>query len=190
MINRLKHIFLVLLFCSCTKNISSLDYYSNCPIKYTKTRVTHPTNDFSITIPKNWKWKAEKYEDEQIIIGMDIGETDSITKFTNIISIQKYKSLEKNLKLLDEFNSIEKNIKKSSMMPRIIESGNTNNLKYDAYYFHQRLSGNNPIEMISFIVKSKEKGIFYSLTASCQNTYIDDKNLSMMIKSIESFEMN
>lgn len=95
MINKLKYIFAILLFWACTKKITKLEEYSNYPIKYAKAKIIHPENDFSITIPKNWEWKAEEYNNPQIILGMDIGATDSITKFTKIISIQKYKSFEK-----------------------------------------------------------------------------------------------
>ena len=188
--NKLKCILLVLLFCSCEKKITTLEQFSNYPVKYAKTKIAYPTKDFSITIPKNWKWKVEKYENEQIILGMDIGETDSITKYTKIISIQKYKSLDKNIELENEYKAILKNVEKSSMKPKIIESGNTKILKYDAYYIYQKLHGENSIEMISFIVKSKEKGTFYSLTARCQNLDRIETNFSMMIKCIESFEMN
>lgn len=44
--------------------------------------------------------------------------------------------------------------------------------------------------MILFIVKSKEEGIFYSITASC---HIEDRlktNMGMMIKCLETFEYN
>lgn len=121
---------------------------------------------------------------------MDIGETDSITKMTKIISIQKYKSSENNAELIGEFESIKKNVEKSSMKPKIIESGKTKNLKYDSYYIYQKLKGSNSIEMISFIVKSKEKGVFYSLATSCQSEDRIEINFALMIKCIESFEMN
>lgn len=190
MINKLKYIFAILLFWACTKKITKLEEYSNYPIKYGKTKIIHPENDFSITIPKNWEWKAEEYNNPQIILGMDIGATDSITKFTKIISIQKYKSFEKNMELLDEFKTIQKNIKKSSLMPTIIESGYTKNLKYDSYYIYQKLEGSNSIEMISFILKGKEKETFYSLTTSCQSEDNIETNFALMIKCIESFEIN
>lgn len=188
--NKFVCIFLVLLFCSCTKNLKTLNYYSNYPVKYAKIKISHPSNDFSITIPKSWKWKAEEYDKEEIILGMDIGETDSITKMTKIISIQKYKSSENNAELIGEFESIKKNVEKSSMKPKIIESGKTKNLKYDSYYIYQKLKGSNSIEMISFIVKSKEKGVFYSLATSCQSEDRIEINFALMIKCIESFEMN
>ena len=188
--NKLKCFLLVILFCSCANNITTLEQYSFYPVKYAKTKIAYPTNEFRITIPKNWKWKAEEYENEQIILGMDIGETDSITKYTKIISIQKYKSLENNTDLKAEFEIMLKNSAKNNLIPEIVESGKANIMKYDSYFIHAKSESENSIEMISFIVKSKEKGIFYSITASCQNKDESKTNLSMMIKCVESFEQN
>jgi hypothetical protein len=190
MINKLKYIFVILLFCACAKKITTLEEYSNYPVKYEKTKISYPTNDFSITIPKNWKCKAEEYNTKQIILGMDIGQTDSITKFTKIISIQKYKSLENNSDLKAEFETMIKNSTKNDLIPEIVESGKTNILKYDSYFIHTKSENENSIEMISFIVKSKQKGIFYSITASCQNKDEIKINLSMMIKCVKSFKQN
>ena len=65
-----------------------------------------------MTLPKNWFWKVEDYESEQIILGIDAGVTDSINGFTKIISVQKYKSTENNIELKAEYESVLKNIKK------------------------------------------------------------------------------
>ena len=181
---------MILIFCACSKNITTLEEYSNYPVKYAKTKISYPTNDFSITIPKNWKWKAEEYESERIILGMDIGDTDSITKFTKIISIQKYKSLENNTALKAEFESMLKNSAKNNLIPEVVESGKTKILKYDSYFIYAKSENESSIEMISFIVKTKEKGMFYSIMASCQNMDRIETNLSMMIQCIETFEMN
>ncbi|PJE45184.1 MAG: hypothetical protein CUR32_01280 [Flavobacterium sp.] len=190
MISKLKYLFVVLLFCACAKKITTLEEYANYPVKYEKTKISYPTKDFSMTIPKNWKWKAKKYNTEQIILGMVIGETDSITRFTKIISIQKYKSLENNSDLKAEFETILKSSAKNNLIPEIVESGKTNILKYDSYFIHAKSENEKSIEMISFIVKSKQKGIFYSITASCQNEDQIKTNLSMMIDCVKSFEQN
>jgi len=189
-LNKLKFILIVLLIYSCTNNITTLEEYSNYPVKYAKTKIAYPTNDFFITIPKNWKWKAEEYENEQIILGMDIWETDYITKYTKIISIQKYKSLENNTDLKAEFETMLKNSSKNNLIQKNVESGKTNIMKYDSYFIHAKSENENSIELISFITKSKEKGIFYLITASCQNMDRIETNLSMMINCIRSFEQN
>lgn len=187
MITKFIYIFVIVFFCACTKNITTLEEYSDYPVKYAKTKISYPTNDFSIIVPINWKWKAEKYNTEQIILGMDISKTDSITKFTKIISIQKYKSLENNSDLKAEFETALKNSSKNSYIPEIVESGKTNIMKYESYFIHAKSDNEKSIEMISFIVKSKQKGVFYSITASCQNEDEIKKNLSMMINSVRSF---
>ena len=42
-------------------------------VKFAKTKISYPTNDFSILIPKNWYWKVEKYDNKKIILGIDPG---------------------------------------------------------------------------------------------------------------------
>lgn len=187
---KIKYILVFVIFFACTKNTTTLKEYSNYPVKYAKTKISYPTNEFSITIPYNWKWKVEKYENEHIILGMDIGETDSLTNYTRIISIQKYSSFENNTDLNAEFQSMLKNSSDNSLIPEIIESGKTNILKNDAYFVHTKSENENSIEMISFILKSKEKGIFYAITVSCHIKDDIKKNLSMMINCVRSFEIN
>ncbi len=63
-------------------------------------------------------------------------------------------------------------------------------MNYDSYFLHAKSENEKSIEMISFIVESKEKGIFYSITASCQ---IEDQlkiNMSMMVKCLKTFQYN
>ena len=63
-------------------------------------------------------------------------------------------------------------------------------MNYDSYFLHSKSENKKSIEMILFIVKSKEEGIFYSITASC---HIEDRlktNMGMMIKCLETFEYN
>lgn len=187
---KIKYFFIFIVVCACSKNTTTLEEYSNYPVKYPKTKISHPTNDFSVTIPKNWKWKAEKYDNEHIILGMDIGKTDSLTNYTRIISIQKYRSFENNTDLKVEFQSMLKNSAQNSLITEIFESGKTNILTTDAYFIHTKSENESSIEMISFILKSKENGIFYSIIASCHIKDDIKKNLSMMIQSVLKFEEN
>lgn len=184
----LKCFFVFILFYSYSKEFTSLDEYSKNPVEFAKERITSPTKDFSIIIPKNWKWKEEKYDHEQIILGMEIGNFDSISIFTKIISIQKYKSLEKNTDLETEFHSMLKNSEKNKSIPEVVESGKTKILKYDSYFIHAKSDNEKSIEMFSFIIKSKEKGMFYLVNASCQNEDNLKTYMSMMINCIQSFE--
>lgn len=186
----LKFFCLILLLNSCSKDFTTLNEYSSLPVKFAKTKITYPTKDFSMTLPKNWFWKVEDYESEQIILGIDAGVTDSINGFTKIISVQKYKSTENNIELKAEYESVLKNMKKNKLIPQIVESGKTELMNYDSYFLHSKSENKKSIEMILFIVKSKEEGIFYSITASC---HIEDRlktNMGMMIKCLETFEYN
>jgi len=186
----LKLFCVILLLNSCSKDFTTINEYSSLPVKFAKTKITYPTKDFSMTLPKSWFWKAEDYESEQIILGIDSGFTDSISGFTKIISVQKYKSNENNTELKAEYESILKSIKKNKLIPQIVESGKTEIMNYDSYFLHAKSENEKSIEMISFVVKSKEKGIFYSISASCQ---IEDRlktNMSMMVKCLETFQYN
>src|SRR5690606_18807385 len=114
--SKINFFFIFLIFFACKEDITTLAEYSNYPVKYAKTKISYPTNEFSITIPKNWKWSVEEYENVPIILGMDIGETDSITNYTRIISIHKYKSLDNNNDLRAEFESMLKISEKNSLI--------------------------------------------------------------------------
>ena len=188
MMIQLRFLFFLLFFNSCQEKFTTIEKYSNYPVKYAKTKITYSTNDFSILLPKDWKWKEEQYETEQIILGIDAGKTDSISGFTKIISIQKYRSSENNSELKAEYETMLKTIEKNKMIPKIVESGETKLLNYDSYFFHAKSENENSIEMISFIIKSKEKGVFYSLNASCQIKDNLKTNMSMMLNCLRSFE--
>jgi hypothetical protein len=185
----LKYFFIFFLI-SCTKKYTTVEEYSNYPVKYAKTQISYPNKDFSITIPKNWEWKIEDYHNKNILLAIDIGKTDSITKYTRIMSIVKYKSFENNTDLELEYKSLLKNNGKTIEYPKAIESGKTKLLKYDSYFIHTKSENENSLESIFFIVKSKEKGVFYQLYAGCQIKDDLKTNMSMMIKCLESFEHN
>lgn len=186
--NNLKYFFVFILFYSCSKDITTLDEYSKIPVKFAKEKIISPSKDFSIIIPKNWKWKEEKYVNEQIILGIDIGNYDSISKFTKIISIYKCKSLEENKDLETEFQTVLKNSKKNKLIPEVVESGKTKILKYESYFIHAKSDNEKSIEMISFIIKSKENGIFYLISASCHNQDNLKTSMGMMIDCIQTFQ--
>ena len=172
---------------SCSEKFRTVDEYINLPVKFAKTKISYPTNDFSILIPKNWYWKVEQYDNKQIILGIDAGQTDSITRFTKIISVQKYKSEENNNDLKTEFESMKKLVEKNSN-EKIVESGKTKNTSYESYFFHFKSDNKKSTETISLLLKSKQKEVFYSLTASCQLEDNLETNMSIMLKCLNSFE--
>ena len=189
-VENMKLIKLILIFFalnSCSQKFTTVDDYIILPVKFAKTKISYPTNDFSVLIPKNWFWKVEQYDNKQIILGIDAGHTDSITKFTKIISIQKYKSLEKNNDLKTEFESMKKLVEKNSN-EKIVESGKSKNTSYESYFFHFKSDNKKSTETISLLLKSKQKRVFYSLTASCQLEDNLETNMSIMLKCLNSFE--
>ncbi len=185
----IKLALIILIFSSCSEKLTTVDEYINLPIKFAKTKISYPTNDFSILIPKNWHWKVEQYDNKQIILGIDAGQTDSTTRFTKIISVQKYKSEGNNTNLKTEFESIKKLVEKNSN-EKIVESGKSKNTSFQSYFFHFKSDHKKSTETISLLLKSKEKGVYYSLTASCQIEDNLETNMSMMMNCLNSFENN
>ena len=183
----IKLALIILILTSCSEKFTTVDEYINLPVKFAKTKISYPTNDFSILIPKYWYWKVEQYDNKKIILGIDAGRTDSITRFTKIISIQKYKSEENNNNLKTEFESMKKLVEKNSN-EKIVESGKTKNTSYESYFFHFKSDNKKSTETISLLLKSKQKGVYYSLTASCQLEDNLETNMSIMLKCLNSFE--
>lgn len=189
-LENMKLIKLILFFFalnSCSQKLTTVDEYIILPVKFAKTKISYPSNDFSVLIPKNWFWKVEQYDNKQIILGIDAGHTDSITKFTKIISVQKYKSSENNNDLKTEFESMKKLVEKNSN-EKIVESGKSKNTIYESYFFHFKSDNKKSTETISLLLKSKQKGVYYSLTACCQLEDNLETNMSIMLKCLNSFE--
>lgn len=185
----IKLTLIILLFSSCSEKFTNVDEYINLPVKFAKTKISYPTDDFSILIPKNWHWKVEQYDNKQILLGIDASHTDSLTRFTKIISVQKYKSVGNNDDLKTEFESMKKLAEKNSY-EKIVESGKSKNTSFESYFFHFKSDNKNSTETISLLLKSKEKGVYYSLTTICQIEDNLETNMSIMMKCLNSFEEN
>ncbi|MFC5681726.1 hypothetical protein ACYE2N_08000 [Flavobacterium sp. MAHUQ-51] len=185
----IKLTLLIILFSSCSEKFTTLDEYLNLPVKFAKQKISYPTKDFSITIPKNWFWKVEQYDDKQILLGIDAGQTDETTGFTKIISVQKYKSFKNNDDLKTEFESVKQLTEKNSS-EKIVESGKSKSTKFESYFIHVKSDNKKSIETISLLLKSKENKVFYMLNATCQIEDNLETNMSMMIKCLNSFEKN
>ena len=85
------NIILLTLFFSCSTKEFTLEQYANYPVKFAKQKISYPNNDFSLFIPKNWEWKIEEYDDNNIILGIDAFSQPDKNGFIDIISIQKIK---------------------------------------------------------------------------------------------------
>ncbi len=185
----IKIIVTFLFLSSCSEKYTTFDEYLNTPVKFAKQKISYPTNDFSITIPKNWFWKVEQYDTKQILLGIDAIQTDKATGFTKIISIQKYKSFKNNNDLETEFESIKQLTDKNSL-EKIVESGKSKSTKFESYFIHLKSDTKNSIETITLLAKSNENKVFYLLNATCQKEDNLETNMSMMVKCLNSFEKN
>ncbi|WP_299677094.1 PsbP-related protein [uncultured Tenacibaculum sp.] len=185
------NLIVLILLVSCSKEEITLKQYANYTVKFAKQKVNYPDKDFSILIPKSWKWKVEDYENENIILGIDAGSKPDKNGFTDIISIQKIKSFGENKDLKSEFEHYVNLVKNNSQSQKIIESGLTDILNQKSYFLHTKSNTNTygETEIISFIMDSGTEGVFYNLTASASNTENLKKNMSIMIQSLKTFRI-
>jgi len=179
-------ILVLTLIASCSNNSKALERYSNYPEDFAKQKVTYPNNDFSLYIPKDWVWKVETYENENIILGIDAVSEPDKDGFINILSIQKIKSFGNSLELKSEFEYWL-----NLLGSKVTESGSTNLLDQKAYFIHTKSNTGTygEAETISFLIESEEKGKFYILTASVSQTADLEKNMGILIQSLKTFEV-
>ncbi|WP_100616443.1 hypothetical protein [Confluentibacter citreus] len=179
-----------ILIISCSNKENTLEQYANYPVKFANQKITHPSNDFSILIPKNWDWKAEDYDNENIILGIDASSKPDQNGYIDLISIQKIKSFGENKDLKSEFDYCLDIVKNNSWNRKLLESGETEIFNEKSYFLHTISDSIKPgdTEVISFILDSETEGVFYNLTVSASQTEDLKKNMSIIIQSFKTFE--
>ena len=186
-------IFLILIFAlSCSREKFTLEEYERQQIKFAKQKVSYPNNEFTLYIPKNWGWKVEKYDNENIVLGIDAGSPADKEGYIDLISIQKIKSFGGAKDLKSEYEYLLNLAKNKPKNMKFIESGKTDIFKQKAYFIHSKSETNTygESEMITFILESQTKGTFYYLNAGASQTKDFTKNMSIIIQSLKTFEIN
>lgn len=183
-------ILVLILIVSCSSKQLTLEQYANQSVKFAKQKINYPNNDFSLFIPKNWEWKVEDYDNENIILGINAGSKPDTNGFIDIISIEKIKSFGENKDLKSEFDNCLNIIENNAHNRKIVESGYTEILNQKSYFIHTKsdTSQYGQAEIISFILDSGVEGVFYNLTASASQTADLNKNMSILIQSLKTFE--
>lgn len=190
---RIVGIFLILLFAvSCSSGNYTLKEYVNQPVKFAKQEVIYPNNDFRLYIPKNWDWKVEEYDNENIILGIDAASPEDKDGYIDLISIQKSKSFGGKKNLKSEYEYLLNLAKNQPKGMKFIGSGKTDILKQEAYFIHSKSETNTygESEIISFIMESQTEGTFYYLNAGASQTKDLKKNMAIIIQSLKTFEIN
>ncbi len=166
-----------------------MEQYANDSVKFEKQKINYP-NNFSIIIPKNWKWKAEDYEHENILLALNASSETDKNGFIDVISIQKIKSFGKKNDLLSEYEYCLELIENNLQNRKIVESGSSDLLNQKSYFIHVKSDTKQygEVEIINFILESETKGVFYNLTASASQTSDLNKNMATMIQSLITFE--
>lgn len=181
--------FVLILTVSCSSKRFTLEQYANYPVKFAKQKISYPNNDFSLLIPKDWDWKVEQYDNENIILGIDAGSPLNKDGYIDIISIQKSKSFSGSKNLKSEFDYLLSQRQSHNM--KIVESGETKILKYNAFFIHAKSDTGTygESEMVGFILDSGTEGVFYYLNAAASQTDEFKKNMAMLIQSFKTFEI-
>lgn len=181
-------ILLLILFFSCSSDQLTLEQYANRFVWFNKQEVIYPNNDFSLFIPEDWEWKVETYRDDRIILGIDATSKPDKDGFIDLISIQKAKSFGEKKALKPEFEYL---LNLTKQQYKVIESGETDIFKQNAYFIHIKSDSGTygEAEVISFILESKTNGEFYHLNCSASQTSELKDNMTTMIKSFQTFEI-
>ena len=181
----------LILTTSCSNRQNTLNSYANYPVKIAKQKVEYPNGDFSMSIPINWEWKVEQYEDENILLGIDAVSNPDKDGFVDIISVQKVKSFGNKTDLKSEFDYYLE-LLETNWNAETVETGATEILNDQAYFLHTKSNSGTygEIESISFVLESETKGVFYNLTASASQTDDLKKNMAILIQCLRTFKTN
>ena len=178
---------------SCSNGDITLDQIVNNPVEFEKQEVSLPSENFSIMIPAGWSWRneVEDCDGENFLIMLNAGSPADKDGYIDIISIQKVKSQSKSNDLKTEYFHLLNLSKSNSQGLRMVESGKTEVLNYPAYYFHSKSDSETygKIENISFILKSDKEGYFYHLNAGASQTDQLERNMSIMVHSLKTFNI-
>ncbi|MBA6153704.1 hypothetical protein [Gelidibacter maritimus] len=182
---------LLILTASCSNRQNTLDNYANYSVKVTKQKIEYPNGDFSISIPINWEWTVEDYENKNILFGIDAVSNPDKDGFVDILSIQKIKSFGDRKDLESEFDYYLE-LLETNWDAKVIETGKTNLLNEEAYFLHTKSNTETygEIETVSFVLESETKGVFFNLTASASQTDELKKNMAILIQCLRTFKMN
>jgi hypothetical protein len=182
---------ILFLVVSCSKEDTTLEQYATHPVQFDKKEIRYPKDEFTLFIPQNWEWNIENYEDEQILLGVDIASPVDENGHFNIMSIQKLEGIDDQSSLESEFESILELHKTKNSNFKIVDSGKTSILNGEAYFIHTKSDTNTygEIELINFFVEGEEKGTYYSLSASSPQNEMLKQNMAIMLQSLRTFKL-
>lgn len=192
-------VFSLVCFASCSKKEeTNLDKYLTHSDKFKKKKVTDPNGNFSLFIPEDWELESQ-----------DVSKSEDILLWNNIISPEERDKKEKDW-FNDSFNKIkiikakdsldlkgqsERYINEESYFDTIIDSGETNLLRYPSYFIHTYHKENydrvriGKREIILFSLESEQEGVYYYLFLIVMKNENLQENMSMMLHSIKTFEI-
>ncbi len=183
----MKQLLFIVLFMMSFVSCSSekkyvIDKYSSRSVKFEKEEIVETNGNYSLTIPKNWSFGSIPPRYSEVIFEHSFVSENN----KNIISIHKVELGDVDLKEFNESSVrfteelIPLNIEKIT----VVDYGETDVLKYPAYFSHISRYYKVTFETITFIMKSREEGVFYRLTIEGE-----EENMSMMLQCLKSFEI-
>lgn len=191
----IKNIYFLVLFSlliSCSEKQFSFENYTTYPTKFAKKNFVYPNNEFEIFLPFNWESKVENYEDnDEIILGIDAFSKPDDENFLHAISIQKIKPFSSKKDLKSEYDYLIEKVKQKDSF-EIIDSGKTDFLVNEAYFIHSKSNSGNygELEMITIVTKSNNDDNYFYLNASASRTKEVNKNMSIMLNCLKTFQQN
>ena len=182
---------LVILFVSCSDKQISLEQYAKYPVKFARKKITHPSNDFSVYIPKDWSWEVQENEYmDELILGLGADSKEYINGFSDMILIEKLKSAKENEFLKYEYEDWLNRMKENLGVKGIVESGLSNFMNQNTYFIHSKYNNEDvgQVETAHLFIESGEKGIFYMLTASVSQKKELEKKMASLVQCLKTFE--
>lgn len=182
---------IVLLFISCSNKENNLNQYADYNLNFDGQKFEYPNNDFSILLPKNWKWKAPYKETDNDILGLFANSEPNKNGNKSILLLKKYRTSGKNIALKSEFDYLMKQMQNHSQIKDIVDFGSTDILNQESYFFHTKSesSSNGNSEIINFLIKGAEDGVFYNLTVSTPQTEGFNINMAVLIQSLKTLKI-
>jgi len=179
----MKQLFFVVLFIMsfvyCSNNKNAIEQYSALSAKFEKEEVKESNGDYYLTTPLNWEFiEHEPYLD---IIYVHSYKGDD----NNVIQIYKLTS-DKDLKELNQsfVHSTETLLPTVNQKVTVVDYGETDILKYHSYFCHASYPKPANNETVSFMMKSKEEGVYYRLIA-----FGEKESMPMLLQCLKTFEI-
>lgn len=89
MLKTISLLIIAFFFFSCSQKQKTIDDYAQTKVKFAKSSFTGTNNEFSISLPKNWRTSEEPVDSDTLLYNMDCGSSDPLDSNLCFLSISK-----------------------------------------------------------------------------------------------------